>query len=474
MGSISKCQKLYEEQNDKQCVDRISNLPSNLISHILSLLPTKYAVATSVLSTRWKLFWTLIISLDLDDKLLLHPEKSTNKILKTRFTNFVYRVLVLRRVSCLRMFRLKGCRSYDVSHVNTWVAACLVCGVQELDLSIRINECADQVLPRELFDCRAMVVLKLGTYFFMNVPASVHMQSLKILHLHHVKLVDDDSIHRLICGCPVLDELSMERCVGKHVRVIHICAPVLTKLFLKPLLYLDGSEIEDPKHEIVLDTPSLLSLGLRDDIETVSGYLVKNLSHLIKANLDYDDPMTMGSHEIISKAVTDLLMGISSVQCLVLHGDFVVALHLCNLHLPMLHNVPMFHNLTSLKLDWTCFVSWQLMLLLLEKSPRLDTLVLSSRYSCFVRSGDPMEWNPPQTVPTCLVSHLKVIKIRGFGGNKEELKMVEYFLKSAEVLEKVIIHFPDFRAVEEKVQMDVLKKLLRLPRASKICQLEMC
>lgn len=92
------------------------------------------------------------------------------------------------------MFRLKGCQSFNASHINTWITVCLVCGVQELDLSIRINEQTDRVLPRDLFTSRTMVVLKLDASFVMNVPTSFRMQSLKILHLHGVKLIDDDSI----------------------------------------------------------------------------------------------------------------------------------------------------------------------------------------------------------------------------------------------------------------------------------------
>lgn len=129
MGSISKCRKLNKGQTDKQCKDRISHLPSSLISHILFLLPTKDAVATSVLSTQWKPLWTLITSLDCDDKLLLHPKRSANNFMQTSLTNFIYRVLVLRSLSCLRMFCLKCHQNYDVSHVNLWVATSLVCGV---------------------------------------------------------------------------------------------------------------------------------------------------------------------------------------------------------------------------------------------------------------------------------------------------------------------------------------------------------
>lgn len=319
MDSISKCQKHYEEQIDKQHEDRVGNLPNNLIGHILSFLPTKYAVATSVLSTRWKKFWTLITSLDFDDELLIHPEKRTKYYFQLIFRYFVFRVLAFHRVLCLQVFRLKCCQIYDVSHVNTWVAASLVRGVQELDISIQTKVCTDHVLPHDLFTCGTMLELKLGTYFVMNVPTKVHMQRVKILHLHGVKFRDDDSIYRLILGCPVLGELSMDRCVGKYVRVVHICAPMLIKLFIKPLAYHYGST-----NKIVLDTPALLYLGLDDNVESIEGYSVKNQSHLIKVDINLGGPFSMESHEIISKAVTDLLIGISSVQRLVLYGGFIV------------------------------------------------------------------------------------------------------------------------------------------------------
>lgn len=41
---------------------------------------------------------------------------------------------------------------------------------------------------------------------------------------------DDDSIKRLLLGCPVLDELSMNQCGADDVRVFRISAHVLTKL----------------------------------------------------------------------------------------------------------------------------------------------------------------------------------------------------------------------------------------------------
>lgn len=72
-------------------------------------------------------------------------------------------------------------------------------------------------------------------------------------------------------------------------------------------------------------------------------------------------------------------------------------------------------------------------------------------------------------MPTCLVSQLKVIEIWNFEGDKEELKMLEYFLKNAEVLEKLILHCESLES-----EVEVLKQILRLPRGSKICKVEMC
>ena len=51
------------EIKEKVCDDEISALPTDLLVHILSIIPTKDAVATSVLSKPWRYIWTLVPSL---------------------------------------------------------------------------------------------------------------------------------------------------------------------------------------------------------------------------------------------------------------------------------------------------------------------------------------------------------------------------------------------------------------------------
>ncbi|KAF6173058.1 hypothetical protein GIB67_038868 [Kingdonia uniflora] len=64
--------------------DRISSLPEVILSHILSLLPTKYAVATSVLSTQWKYRWTSITNVDFNDQLFYSKTERRYPLNQTR------------------------------------------------------------------------------------------------------------------------------------------------------------------------------------------------------------------------------------------------------------------------------------------------------------------------------------------------------------------------------------------------------
>ncbi|KAF9625005.1 hypothetical protein IFM89_017001 [Coptis chinensis] len=92
-------------QNRGVGVDRISSLHDHILLHILSFLPTKYAVAASLLSRRWENLFTSISKLEISDKQLYSTEsESENPMVKENLMNFVDRVLLLHDASSIDSF----------------------------------------------------------------------------------------------------------------------------------------------------------------------------------------------------------------------------------------------------------------------------------------------------------------------------------------------------------------------------------
>ncbi|CAI9093481.1 OLC1v1028986C1 [Oldenlandia corymbosa var. corymbosa] len=164
-------------------VDRISNLPDSILSHILSFLPTKDVVATGVLSKRWSLLWTSVPSLDFDDN-GWHFKKSG-----MRFMNYVNRVLIEHNAGSIQKFRIKSVAT------------------DTFDLQPRIRK-----LLRSTFTCKTLVVLKLsGGKVTITVPSTACISNLNIIELDSVKYGDEESPSNLISATLALEILSIRR-----------------------------------------------------------------------------------------------------------------------------------------------------------------------------------------------------------------------------------------------------------------------
>lgn len=95
-------------------IDRISSLPDEILSHILSFLPTKYAVATSILSHRWIDIWTKIPVLHFYDEHYFLDDDDV----KMAFMGFVDKVM--SRYSSLKANKYK-----KVQNINPGSNPCL-------------------------------------------------------------------------------------------------------------------------------------------------------------------------------------------------------------------------------------------------------------------------------------------------------------------------------------------------------------
>ncbi|XP_050288642.1 uncharacterized protein LOC126727152 [Quercus robur] len=132
--------------------------------------------------------------------------------------------------------------------------------------------------------------------------------------------------------------------------------------------------------------------------------------------------------------------------------------------------MPIFNNLEYLVLEeWSVNLNGVALLKILQKSPRLKTMVFSegiSLSSDFERNDRILD-----PVPPCFLSQLNCIKVYDYEGDEEELSAVKSLLKNAVVLDKMVITCSNHFAKDLKNLKKVHEQLLKLPRGSKHCEL---
>ncbi|XP_057418320.1 F-box/FBD/LRR-repeat protein At1g16930-like [Lotus japonicus] len=185
--------------------DRISNLPDEVICHILSFLPTEDVVATTVLSKRWRSLWLLVPTLD------FHYERyisSNNNRSHSSFVRFVYATILGRSFpQPIKTFRII-CDS-SVSDTIIWLNTSMQ-KRQVQNVEVGYLSKPDWVhckVSFSIFSSTTLVVLKLHRVCFNAFPYSVDLSTLKALHLSHIAFKKAQFIVELLHGCPILEEL---------------------------------------------------------------------------------------------------------------------------------------------------------------------------------------------------------------------------------------------------------------------------
>ncbi len=162
-----------------QHADRISALPNLLLCHILAYLPTKHAMATSIISRRWKHVWTSLNNLSFDDRLYSrHPTFPGIQ----GFVDFVQTVLRRNDPGNIDRFSLHWSTPINLSYLNHWLSSAVNRHVRELELDLGENNRIQ--LPEMLYTSTTLEVLKLHSDCMINVPADGPcFPVVKVLHM---------------------------------------------------------------------------------------------------------------------------------------------------------------------------------------------------------------------------------------------------------------------------------------------------
>ena len=216
--TMEKMSKLKKPPAD----DRISDLPDEILCHILTFLPTKFAFATSVLSKRWTSLYHSLTFIKFDDKSVEDHDQFLH------FCRSVEAVTLSPHVQQkpIKKFYLRcgGYGNWHIPPVDVWIEAVNQRGVDYIHLSMNLNPLmpvGDELiaLTNVLFNSQNLVVLKLNNLVLSDNVSSVNLPSLKTLHLKRVYFNDFKDLKKLLSGCSILEELHTNYFRAKKLRL---------------------------------------------------------------------------------------------------------------------------------------------------------------------------------------------------------------------------------------------------------------
>ncbi|CAN7031161.1 unnamed protein product [Brassica rapa subsp. trilocularis] len=235
--------------------DKISQLPDDLLLRVLTFLPTRVAVSTSILSKRWEFLWMWLPKLEYDDS-----EYSDE------LDSFIDLSLPLHKAPVIERLRLNfdisgtGASALDDSRLSPDVDVRLLHELHSLLVLVSINLFVTCVT--NLFTYKSLVILELTGPIFVNVPRMVYLPSLKFLILGCMVYSNEKSLHQLLSHCPVLEDLVLERNNEDNncPFTLSVIVPSLQRLTLK---ISRGYHFEG----LVINTPSLKYFKILDYLE---------------------------------------------------------------------------------------------------------------------------------------------------------------------------------------------------------------
>ncbi|CAL5193409.1 unnamed protein product [Lathyrus oleraceus] len=209
-------------------IDRISDLPSNVIDVILGNLRIRDQVRTSILSTKWRYMWTSAPHLYFDDDfyqrflVLDDPGAVVSKIITD---------VVMLHNGPIHKFSICIYADFDfkitTEDINLWIPF-MSRDVKHLEL---VTHCVfKDPMPDILFSCKELTYFKCSSFILSIPPNFCGFEKLLELHLVCVEF-ESSALESLMSGCPFLEKLVIELC--GDFEYLDISSPTLKVLLVK-------------------------------------------------------------------------------------------------------------------------------------------------------------------------------------------------------------------------------------------------
>jgi hypothetical protein len=173
--------------------DRLSDLPDDVLLHIIEIFNIKQSVRTCVLSKRWKSLWKSFANLTLH-----HSEKEKSYI----FSCFVSHLLSSRDYSLplhsvsYEYDNAADCHKTTIPRVMNYAVSH---NVQQVTVIVKTSNIKDLELPRSIFYSHSLTYLKLEFQYSYTdprskmFPKSLNLSALKSLHLENLCFTTSDN-----------------------------------------------------------------------------------------------------------------------------------------------------------------------------------------------------------------------------------------------------------------------------------------
>ncbi|KAK2434539.1 FBD-associated F-box protein [Trifolium repens] len=405
----------------------ISDVPEGVLLHILSLLPTKDVVRTSILATKWRHLWTYLSVFDFKIPYLRYESNDQNQNSVNCLLDLVGRLLrksnCVERL-CIDIFEI----TIDADKVSSLISSASKHKVQYLKLSLG-DKIGKFVLPHCFSAFESLNELCLGLRFTLSIPSDICFPSLKKLVVSDVTFANEKSVQQLFSGCPVLQELTLYNCYWENIEQISVAISTLRKL----TIHFDFICVDyDHDMRVKIDAVNLLSL--RCTCRATIEFIPLNLTSIVDACVDLGNDDPLGQAVYVAHCISNLLSGLSSVKSLNLSNETLECL---NYHTrDYLNLLPTFHNLTHLYVynatgEITC--TRETLLYILRKTPKLKVLHIPTMVDEYLDGEDSL-WN---SLPCSLKSSLNQLCILYFYGDEDEIEFVRLVLKNAPFLGEI-------------------------------------
>ncbi|GJV99317.1 F-box/FBD/LRR-repeat protein [Tanacetum coccineum] len=277
--------------------DILSTLPENIIDDILTRMPIRDAVRTSILSRKWRFCWTSISKLVFDDKLVKVSPKS-KQLKKYKLVSAIFHVL-LRHTGSILEFNI------DVGELEMYseldqIIYYLSKSNSVKKLSFEISKNYRYKLPSLFFSLQGLKSLELLNCGFEPPLTFNGFSRLKRVKFIHVEM-NSKTLQQFLSNCPLLQTVLLfghgskkDSTRGNKFTFVELfeCAPLIWSLSISgsyvKYLATGGMSQKLPTSFANLEY-LLLILCLTDQDEISSALcLIRNSPNLKKLTLKFE------------------------------------------------------------------------------------------------------------------------------------------------------------------------------------------